>query len=103
MSKPRDEPDHVRLTARVSGWVQGVGFRWYTMSMAQEFGLVGSAKNLADGDVEVVAEGPSVDCLKLLNWLQGGGPRSVRRPGRVDSVRADWGPAQGGLRRFNIG
>lgn len=103
MSKARDVSDDVRLTARVSGWVQGVGFRWYTMTMAQEFGLVGSARNLSNGDVEVIAEGPSVECLKLLTWLQGGGPRSVRLPGRVDSVRADWGPARGGLRRFNIG
>lgn len=103
MSKARDVSDDVRLTARVSGWVQGVGFRWYTMTMAQEFGLVGSARNLSNGDVEVIAEGPSVECLKLLTWLKGGGPRSVRLPGRVDSVSADWGPARGGLRRFNIG
>ncbi|MGV1004213.1 MAG: acylphosphatase [Candidatus Nanopelagicales bacterium] len=102
MSAANSSPQSVRLTARVSGYVQGVGFRWYTRAMAREFQLVGWAENLFDGDVEVVAEGPSEACLRLLNWLNGQGPRSVRVPGRVDSVSAEWGSAKGGLRDFSI-
>jgi len=49
-----------RMTAHVRGHVQGVGFRWWTRSRALELGLAGYAKNLADGRVEVVAEGPKV-------------------------------------------
>ena len=48
-----------RLTAFVSGHVQGVGFRWWTRSRALELGLVGHARNLEDGRVEVVAQGPT--------------------------------------------
>ena len=50
-----------RMTAHVRGNVQGVGFRWWTRSRALELGLAGYAKNLADGRVEVVAEGAEGD------------------------------------------
>jgi acylphosphatase len=90
----------VRLTATVQGYVQGVGFRWSTMAVAQSARLVGVAENLPNGDVLVIAEGPQVDCQKVLDWLTGTGPRGVRRPGRVEFVDAHWGPAHGGFRSF---
>ena len=95
---PADTP--VRLTARVQGYVQGVGFRWSTMAFAQTMKLVGVAENLPNGDVLVIAEGPQASCQKVLDWLTGNGPRTVRRPGRVEFVDAHWGPAQGGFRSF---
>lgn len=90
----------VRLTATVQGYVQGVGFRWSTMSMARTLNLVGVAENLPNGDVLVIAEGPGPACQKVLDWLNGTGPRVVRRPGRVEFVDARWGPAEGGFRSF---
>jgi acylphosphatase len=84
-----------RLTAWVHGTVQGVGFRWWTRSRALELGLVGSASNLADGRVEVIAEGPRDDCARLLDLL-----RSSASPGRVSLVTERWSPAKGGLRGF---
>lgn len=42
---------------RVSGHVQGVGFRWYTRRAAQELGLTGRVRNLPDGSVEAEAQG----------------------------------------------
>jgi acylphosphatase len=90
----------VRLTARVQGYVQGVGFRWSTMALAQTMKLVGVAENLPNGDVLVIAEGPEHSCQTVLDWLQGKGPRTVRRPGRVEFVDARWGPAEGGFRSF---
>ena len=74
-----------RLTAHVKGHVQGVGFRWWTRARALELGLVGSATNLDDGRVEVVAEGPRGACEALLAALRGTGT-----PGRVEYVAERW-------------
>jgi acylphosphatase len=86
----------VRLTAWVRGRVQGVGFRWWTRCRALELGLVGSAENLADGRVEVVAEGPEDHCAQLLSAL-----RSTTSPGRVDQVVEHWSAARGDLAGFD--
>ncbi len=83
-------PGHARLTARVSGRVQGVGFRWWTRSRALELGLAGSATNTADGRVEVVAEGPRHAVEQLLALLDGPGA-----PGSVSSVASWWSDPRG--------
>lgn len=93
-----EEP--VRVTATVSGRVQGVGFRWSTGQMAQSLHLVGLAQNLPDGNVRVIAEGLRADCRTLVEWLYGAGPQSVHRPGRVDAVDVAWGPAEGTFTSF---
>jgi acylphosphatase len=88
------DPD-VRLTAWVHGYVQGVGFRWWTRSRALELGLTGYAANQADGRVLVVAQGPREAGEKLLQQLQGG-----TAPGRVDKVVADWSATLEQIRGF---
>lgn len=88
-----DEP--VRLSAFVSGRVQGVGFRWWTRARALELGLVGRATNKPDGRVEVTAEGPREACEQLLSAL-----RSEQTPGTVSGVTAEFLPARGGLTGF---
>lgn len=80
----------VRLTAFVQGRVQGVGFRYWTRARARALGLAGSATNLPDGRVEVIAEGPRPACEALLEGL-----RSPDAPGYVRSVTQRWGPADG--------
>ncbi|WP_214408234.1 acylphosphatase [Pseudonocardia lacus] len=90
-----DEDNPVRLIAWVSGRVQGVGFRWWTRSRALELGLVGSARNLPDGRVAVVAEGPRRACAALLDALRGGAT-----PGRVDDVAEQWSAPRGDLTGF---
>jgi acylphosphatase len=96
MSTVRTNDDSaVRLTAWVRGHVQGVGFRWWARSQALELGLVGSARNLADGRVAVVAEGDRSACEALLRALRGGDS-----PGRVEEVVEQWGDARGGLTDF---
>jgi acylphosphatase len=82
---------HVRLTAWVHGQVQGVGFRWWTRSRALALGLTGSAGNLPDGRVEVIAEGSQNACAALLEQL-----RSGRTPGTVTTVVERWSDARGG-------
>jgi acylphosphatase len=99
MSEDREDPagadGSVRLTAWVSGQVQGVGFRWWTRCQALRLGLVGSAANLADGRVEVVAEGPRTACERLAELLGSSGT-----PGMVDHVETRYGQPRGGLTRF---
>lgn len=46
-----------KLAARVSGRVQGVGYRYFARETAAMLGLNGFARNLPGGDVEVEAEG----------------------------------------------
>ncbi len=83
-----------RLTAFVHGHVQGVGFRWWTRSQALELGLAGSATNLDDGRVCVVAEGPEDNCRELLARL-GEQPSRHHRAGSVATVIAQWGEPRG--------
>ncbi|WP_327150401.1 acylphosphatase [Nocardia sp. NBC_01329] len=88
-------PGPVRLSAWVHGYVQGVGFRWWTRARALELGLTGQATNAPDGRVHVVAEGPRPAAERLLELL-----RSGDAPGRVDLVVESWDAARGGLRGF---
>ena len=96
-----DAPDNdavagtVRLEARVSGMVQGVGFRFWTMGKAEELGLAGEVTNLGDGSVAVVAEGPEPQVRALLVWLN-----SRNTPGRVERVEDSFSAAQGNFRGF---
>lgn len=65
----------------IAGRVQGVGFRWYTIRLAQEIGVQGWVSNLPDGRVEVVARGSGEKLGRLDAGLRTG-PRGAR----VESV-----------------
>ena len=58
----------------VTGRVQGVFYRAATRQRAQELGLTGSARNLADGRVEVLVCGESGAVDDLCAWLWEGPP-----------------------------
>jgi acylphosphatase len=66
-----------RVHILVTGIVQGVSFRYYTLQEAMRCGVVGWVRNLPDGRVEAVIEGdePAVD--RMLAWCRDG-PRSAR-------------------------
>lgn len=66
----RDAPQ--RLTALVSGRVQGVNYRAFVQTHARNLGLSGYAENLEGGRVEVVAEGPRAALDDLLLRLKQG-------------------------------
>jgi len=70
--------------ARVRGRVQGVGFRWWAEQELARRGLTGSATNLADGSVELVARGAPLAVEDFLLAARGPGA-----PGRVDSVQVE--------------
>ena len=76
------------------GRVQGVGFRWWVRARALELGLAGSAANLVDGRVEVVAEGERVSCELLLGLVEEDFS-TTRRPGHVRGVTHRWSAPQG--------
>jgi acylphosphatase len=57
----------VRRHAWFSGTVQGVGFRFTTRRLAERHRVEGFVKNLADGRVEIVAEGPADDVKAFLS------------------------------------
>jgi acylphosphatase len=87
-----------RLTARITGRVQGVGFRWWVRRHAEGLGLVGWVMNGNDErSVEVVAEGPE-RALAELERLLNAGPSGAR----VESVEAHRGPVSGEFDRFGI-
>ena len=69
---------------KIIGRVQGVFFRDSTQRKAIGLGLTGSAINLADGSVRVIAQGNESEINELLNWLQVGSEMSVVE--RVDEV-----------------
>ncbi|GAB1620448.1 acylphosphatase [Agarivorans albus] len=62
------------LKALAKGKVQGVGYRYHTQLKALKLNLVGYAKNLDSGDVEVVAEGEEAKLLELLSHLHQASP-----------------------------
>lgn len=63
----------------ITGFVQGVGYRWYTMGHARSCGLTGWVRNLRNGSVEVWAEGPEDDLDVFEALLKKGPPGSVVR------------------------
>src|SRR5450432_3186048 len=60
-----------RATIFVRGRVQGVGFRWWARARALELGLVGFARNLDDGRVEICAEGSQEANQRLRGLVEG--------------------------------
>lgn len=86
-----------RLRVWIQGRVQGVWFRDSTRSQALDLGLYGWVRNLPDGRVEAVFEGPEEKLKQILAWCHQGSPAS-----RVDRVEAQWGKARGEFSDFRI-
>ena len=95
--EPETKLEPARLQAFVSGAVQGVGFRYFALATANELNLTGWVRNLVDGSVQVVAEGPRGALETFLQKLRQG-PRS----GRVAEVRVSWFPPQRDFDRFEV-
>jgi acylphosphatase len=89
------KPSSARLTVLIRGDVQGVGYRAFVQRHALDLGLAGHAENLADGRVEVVAEGPRSELEHLLVRLRTGPLHA-----KVEHVDIQWGDV-GGLRGFH--
>lgn len=79
--------------------MQGVGFRWWVRSRALELGLVGFARNMEDGRVEICAQGEREAILTLQEKLNAD-PRESGRPGAIDSMTIQWAEPRSDLSGF---
>ena len=68
----------------LSGRVQGVGFRHFTLTRARRLGVEGWVKNLSDGRVEIRVAGSPEDVAALKGEVREGPPA-----GRVDRLEED--------------
>jgi acylphosphatase len=86
MSDAEDSTDRVRAHVFVSGRVQGVTFRATTRRRAREAGVDGWVRNLADGRVEAVFEGPRSAVESMVEFCGEGPPAA-----RVEDVAVEYG------------
>lgn len=86
-----------RLSATVTGRVQGVAFRAYTQREATRLGLTGWVANRWDGTVQVVAEGSDATLTQFVQWLHRGSPAA-----QVEGVNVSWAEATGEFSGFQI-
>jgi len=74
----------------ISGFVQGVGFRANTARQARLLSLFGWVRNLPDGQVEAVFEGPEDKIKKMVDWCRQGPILA-----KVKTVEVSWEKPEG--------
>lgn len=87
----------VRMLVLYSGRVQGVGFRYTARLVAAGFDVAGTVRNLADGRVELIAEGAKPELEEFRE--------AIRNEGLAGNIRDEsvtWSEALGGIRGFEI-
>ena len=87
----------VALHAVVQGRVQGVGYRYFVTQEAARLGLRGWVRNLPNGAVEIVAEGPRPALDTFLTALKRG-PAGAR----VANVDLQWEEASAAMQGFSV-
>jgi len=80
---------------RISGRVQGVGFRYSMAEEAERLGATGWVRNRRDGTVEALIDGPPAAVEALLAWARSGPPAA-----RVTDVSVS--EAEGSFERFEM-
>jgi acylphosphatase len=96
---PKNRNRHQKIAKRfvISGRVQGVGFRYFAQSWANQLGICGYVKNLWSGNVEVYAVGDPVPMEEFKRQLAEG-PRMAR----VKNFEEMDEPVEEGYTRFEI-
>ncbi len=79
-----------------TGRVQGVGFRYTVKNIALQHAVQGFVRNLPDGRVELVMEGPDTEMDQLIDQVR------QRMDGYIRGVDLDTAPATGEFRQFQI-
>lgn len=85
-----------RKTCHFSGRVQGVGFRYTVKNIALQYDVQGYVRNLSDGRVELVVEGPEEQMQRLISDVQ------ERMKPYIQSVDQHVVPATGEFGHFFI-
>ena len=86
-----------RLSARITGRVQGVGFRNFTRGRARRLDVTGWVRNERDGSVRLEAEGPREALDQLVEAVRQG-PRMAQ----VEHVEVDWSDATDDFDTFRV-
>jgi acylphosphatase len=86
-----------RVHLVIDGLVQGVSFRAFASDEAHKLGLKGWVKNLPDGRVESIAEGPKDKLDAFVAWCHHG-PEMAR----VSGVKTDWADATSEFQSFGV-
>ena len=86
-----------RADLLISGRVQGVFYRASAQQEAMRLGLVGEVRNIPDGQVEAIVEGPKERVEEFIDWCRQGPPSA-----EVESVRVRWSKALGEFRTFMV-
>lgn len=86
-----------RVHIFVEGRVQGVGFRYFTIELANRFELTGWVRNTHHQEVEITAEGPREKLNQFIVFIRRG-PNA----GFVKDLRIQWHSATGEFKRFSI-
>lgn len=92
-----NEPGPIRRRVLIKGRVQGVGFRWSCLRMAEAEGLAGWCRNLPDGRVEACFEGDPAAVDRAVEWCRSGPSSAI-----VTSIDATLETPQG-ERGFRLG
>lgn len=87
----------LRVKATIKGRVQGVFYRQSTKEAALNHKVTGWVRNLPNGDVEAVFEGPKQAVHEMLSWCKQGPPAA-----RVDEILVDWESATGEFIKFSV-
>ncbi|WP_297639409.1 acylphosphatase [uncultured Clostridium sp.] len=85
------------ILINVVGKVQGVGFRYFCLNLALKYDLVGYAKNLDDGSVDILIQG-NVDKIQVFLSQVSKGNRFIK----VNSISTTENPIDSSLKKFNI-
>ena len=64
------------LNIKITGRVQGIGFRYTSLHAALQFGIKGFVRNIPDGSVYIEAEGTDLQLENFISWCRQGPPRS---------------------------
>jgi len=92
-----DDPAIETLIVRVSGRVQGVGFRAAAVRQAHFYGVRGWVRNLENGMVEALVQGSPEQVDHMLSWFHAGPPGA-----RVSQVNHEICTATRRFDRFEI-
>ena len=62
---------------KISGVVQGVGYRWSMVEEARRLGVRGGVRNRKDGSVEAIVAGPTQALDRIVEWARKGPPSAA--------------------------